>query len=170
MTEKIKHQILEIRDTGKTNMFDTKAVQTLANEHGFYELVIFIEENKKEYSRFILTGESNSIGNSENKSGNTIFIKKTSKISEVKEYAKSLSNKNKFIIEKEIELSTDEFLYFSNNLLDDYSFIKENIELMHVDKKRIWHCLLVCESGSRNGILVQAEGYNYPRYTGYYEG
>ena len=54
---KIKEQILAIRDSGKTNMFDTKMVQILANADGYYELVIFIEEHKKEYVQFILTGE-----------------------------------------------------------------------------------------------------------------
>jgi len=57
MTEKIKEQIIAIRDTGLTNMFDTNAVQRLAYERNFYELVVFIEENRKEYVHFILYGE-----------------------------------------------------------------------------------------------------------------
>lgn len=58
MTEKIKEQILAIRDTGLTNMFDTNTVQRLAYERNFYELVVFIEENRKEYTHFILYGEA----------------------------------------------------------------------------------------------------------------
>lgn len=58
MTEKIKEQILAIRDTGLTNMFDVNAVQRLAYERDFYELVIYLEENSKEYVQFILTGEA----------------------------------------------------------------------------------------------------------------
>ena len=57
MTEKIKDQILKIRDTGLTNMFDTTAVQRLAFEREFFELVMFIEEHKKEYLRFIIYGD-----------------------------------------------------------------------------------------------------------------
>ena len=57
MTETIKKQILSIRDSGRTNMFDTNMVQYLANELGYYELVIFLEEHCKEYIRCILTGE-----------------------------------------------------------------------------------------------------------------
>ena len=57
MTEKVKEQILAIRDTWLTNMFDLNAVQRLANDRGMYELVIFIEENRASYVRFILTGE-----------------------------------------------------------------------------------------------------------------
>jgi hypothetical protein len=58
MTEIIKEQILAIRSTGLANMFDITAVQRLAFERDFYELVVFIEEHRKEYVRFILTGES----------------------------------------------------------------------------------------------------------------
>ncbi|MBQ6052268.1 MAG: DUF5049 domain-containing protein [Clostridia bacterium] len=57
MTEKIKEQILAIRDTGLTNMFDTTAVQRLAFEREFFELVMFIEEHKKDYVRFIIYGD-----------------------------------------------------------------------------------------------------------------
>ena len=58
MTEKIKEQILAIRDTGLTNMFDVSMVQRLAYERDFYELVLFLEENRKEYVNFILYGEA----------------------------------------------------------------------------------------------------------------
>ncbi len=58
MTEKIKEQILEIRDSGLTNMFDTTAVQRIAYERDFYDLVLFIEEHKKEYVDFILHGDA----------------------------------------------------------------------------------------------------------------
>lgn len=55
--EKIKSQILAIRDTGLTNMFDINMVQRLAYEREFYELVTFIEESPREYTHFIFTGE-----------------------------------------------------------------------------------------------------------------
>ena len=58
MDSKVKEQILAIRKTGLTNMFDTLAVQRIAHEMNFFELVVFIEEHKDEYARFILTGEA----------------------------------------------------------------------------------------------------------------
>lgn len=58
MTEIVREQILAIRDSGLTNMFDLNMVQRLAYERDFYELVVFIEENKAAYVRFILTGET----------------------------------------------------------------------------------------------------------------
>ena len=57
MTDKVHNQILAIRDTGLTNMFDVVAVQRIANDMGFYELVVYLEEKRKEYVHFILTGE-----------------------------------------------------------------------------------------------------------------
>ena len=57
MTDKVCKQILAIRDTGLTNMFDVVTVQRIANDRGFYELVVYLEENRKEYAHFILTGE-----------------------------------------------------------------------------------------------------------------
>ena len=57
MTEKIREQILAIRKTGRTNMFDVPMVQNIANELRLYELVIFLEEHRSEYVHFILTGE-----------------------------------------------------------------------------------------------------------------
>ena len=57
MDEKIKDQILAVRDTALTNMFDINIVQRIANEMDFFELVIFLEENREEYVHFILTGE-----------------------------------------------------------------------------------------------------------------
>ena len=58
MTEKVKEQILAIRDTGLTNMFDIPMVQRLAFERDYYDLVIYLEENRKEYVHVILTGEA----------------------------------------------------------------------------------------------------------------
>jgi hypothetical protein len=57
MTDTVKRQILAVRDTGLTNMFDVRMVQRIANDMGFYELVVFLEESRSEYVHFILTGE-----------------------------------------------------------------------------------------------------------------
>ncbi|GFH40242.1 DUF5049 domain-containing protein [Pseudolactococcus insecticola] len=59
MNSKIKEQILAVRETGQTNMLDATTVQRIANDKNFFELVIFIEEHKNDYTNFIMTGESN---------------------------------------------------------------------------------------------------------------
>lgn len=59
--EKIKSQILLVRETGMTNMFDVNAVQRIAYDMGLYELVMFLEDrmNTSRYSNFIITGVFN---------------------------------------------------------------------------------------------------------------
>lgn len=57
MTDKIKEQILAIRDMSLTNMFDLYRVKKIASEMEYHELITFIEEHKEEYIRFIFTGK-----------------------------------------------------------------------------------------------------------------
>ncbi len=57
MNATVKEQILAVRDSGETNMLDTRMVQVIADRMGFYELVVYIEEHKREYVNFIFTGE-----------------------------------------------------------------------------------------------------------------
>lgn len=61
MTEKIKEEILQVRDTGWTNMFDVNAVQRIAYELELYDLVLFLDEKRNwgPYVCFILAGETN---------------------------------------------------------------------------------------------------------------
>ena len=58
MSETVKKQILAIRDTGLTNMLDIRTVQRIANDRAFHELVVYLEEHRREYAHFILTGET----------------------------------------------------------------------------------------------------------------
>ena len=58
MSETVKKQILAIRNTGLTNMLDIRTVQRIANDRKFYELVVYLEEHRREYAHFILTGEA----------------------------------------------------------------------------------------------------------------
>ena len=64
MNETIKKQILAIRDTGLTNMFDTNMVQRLAYERNFYELVVFIsvcQDRSKSFFRHIFDGRKSNV-------------------------------------------------------------------------------------------------------------
>lgn len=60
MTPTIKEQILKVRDTGETNMFDCAAVVSIANREGWYELADFLSDIKNwgTYNQFILTGKT----------------------------------------------------------------------------------------------------------------
>ena len=57
MNETIFSQLMDIRDSGRVNMFDIPSVQRMAFESGFYELICFIEDDRAAYVRFILAGE-----------------------------------------------------------------------------------------------------------------
>lgn len=57
--ELVKAQILAIRDSGQTNMYASRAVQRLAYERDFFELVCFIEEQPNQYAKFIISGDEN---------------------------------------------------------------------------------------------------------------
>ena len=57
MDIKIKNQILAIRQTGLTNMFDIGRGLEIAELMEFDELEEYIPEHKAEYVNFILIGE-----------------------------------------------------------------------------------------------------------------
>ncbi len=57
MTETIRQQIESIRRSGETNMLDVNMVQRIANRRHYYGLVVYLEEHRKEYVKYIFTGE-----------------------------------------------------------------------------------------------------------------
>ena len=57
LSDKVIEQIIVIKNEGKFNMFSAAEVQHEAHLKNFDELYFLIEYHKKEYSRFILTGE-----------------------------------------------------------------------------------------------------------------
>ena len=58
MTERIAGQILEVRNTGLTNMFDVNAVMAVADGLMLHDLVVYLADrsNHKGYVDFILHG------------------------------------------------------------------------------------------------------------------
>lgn len=55
-TGTVREQILKVRDSAVCNMLSINEVQRYAFDSGYYELVSFIENHRKEYVHFILTG------------------------------------------------------------------------------------------------------------------
>lgn len=60
MAVKVPAKVLDgidaVRDSGKTNMLDSRAVQFYANKMEHYETVLWIEDNRSEYGRGIFEG------------------------------------------------------------------------------------------------------------------
>ncbi len=72
-------------------------------------------------------------------------------------------------IEKAVELSHEDFCRLKITPLEDQPFLAENRGCMfHTDG--VIHCLLALGQGSDDGVLIDAEGYNYPRLAAYVPG
>jgi hypothetical protein len=72
-----------------------------------------------------------------------------------------------FVIEKVVEISERRFNKFLDDMLGDYDFIKEHMDLMYTDSNNIWHAILVTTKDLDYGILVQAEGSSYARHSAF---
>lgn len=88
------------------------------------------------------------------------FIRKPTRI-------KELFPQDEFIIEKVVEIDEELFKEFLKNLLQDYDFIKKNIDLMYCDEDNVLHCIYVTTKESDFGILIEAENYSYAKYCAY---
>jgi hypothetical protein len=73
------------------------------------------------------------------------------------------------LVDKVIELSTAEFDDLVKRPLVDRAWIAENREVMYHGEDG-YHCLLALGEGHSDGILIEAEGYNYPRKAAYVPG
>ncbi len=84
-----------------------------------------------------------------------------------KAYREEIIPNDEFVVEKVIELENREFESYLDDILQDKDFIEENIDLMYVDDKDIWHAILITSKEANFGILIQSEGYSYARYSAY---
>lgn len=59
LTEKVKEQVLVVRDTGKVNMFDVAGVMEIACELDLRDLLFILQDRKNidTYYDFILHGD-----------------------------------------------------------------------------------------------------------------
>jgi hypothetical protein len=55
-TQTVRDQLMAVRDSGETNMLLVPAVQRIAFNLGYYELVAFIEDHREAYVTFIMIG------------------------------------------------------------------------------------------------------------------
>lgn len=72
-----------------------------------------------------------------------------------------------FVIEKIVEISQRQFNKFLDDMLGDYDFIKAHNDLMYTDSNNVWHAILVTVKELDYGILVQADGSSYARYSAF---
>lgn len=82
----------------------------------------------------------------------------------------SRNEAKEYIIEKVIELSSEEFESLCNKffVLNDFvrkDYITKNKDLMYVDENDAIHCLLVLGEGENDGIVIESAGNDCARYT-----
>jgi hypothetical protein len=68
------------------------------------------------------------------------------------------------VVEKTINISLQEFNDLCDNFLADSELVKNNQSSMWFDEDK-WHVLAVTTDTSDTVILIESEGFNYPRYT-----
>ena len=85
----------------------------------------------------------------------------------VRELVKSFTNFYGAKVEKKVCLPAGEFEEFLRNPLEWLLCIEENIDLMQEDRYGIYYCFLATGEGRRDGVLVEAEGYDYAHYASY---
>lgn len=64
-------------------------------------------------------------------------------------------------------MDENEFEEFSNNLLIERAFIADRKEEMYIDSTGQIHGLLALNKDSGDGILIDSQGYDYPRYVAF---
>ncbi|WP_312812902.1 DUF6329 domain-containing protein [Sedimentibacter sp.] len=64
-------------------------------------------------------------------------------------------------------MDENEFEEFSSNLLNDRTFIADRKDEMYIDSAGQKHGLLALNKDSGDGILIDSQGYDYPRYTAF---
>lgn len=72
-------------------------------------------------------------------------------------------------IEKIVELSREEFCKLRITPLVDQPFIAKHKGCMF-SEDGVLHCLLALDKDGSDGVLIESEGYNYPRYAAYVPG
>ncbi len=74
-----------------------------------------------------------------------------------------------FRVEQVVILTDEQYRQFQEcGLVEDQIFLFEYNDKMWFDPGDLcWHCVLVKGETSRDGILVEAEGYSYARYAAF---
>lgn len=96
-----------------------------------------------------------------------LFGRKISNLVELKEITEEALKQGQrgqtYIVTKEVELEDNDFHNFAKNFFNDQPWITE--EDGGVNSNREARCIRVINKDTGEKILVNSEGYSYPRYT-----
>ncbi|WP_335871073.1 DUF6329 domain-containing protein [Bacillus sp. 2205SS5-2] len=96
-----------------------------------------------------------------------LFGRKVSNLAELKEITKEAVKQGQqgqtYIVTKVVELEDKDFHTFAHDFFNDQPWITEDDG--GVNKKREARCIRVINKDTGEKVLVNSEGYSYPRYT-----
>ena len=96
-----------------------------------------------------------------------LFARKIANLEALKELTRAAIDEGKtgsvYQVTKEVKLTVEDFQQFASDFLQDQPWI--NREDGGVNKKREIRCIRVINIETDERVLVNSEGYDYPRYT-----
>ena len=96
-----------------------------------------------------------------------IFVRKASDLEVVREVTEELKSKGydgtAYRVTREVELSDEDFIKLTTDLLDDQDIIQKDEGGMNDEGEVL--CIRVINKESGKRILIDPQGYEYPRYT-----
>lgn len=78
-----------------------------------------------------------------------------------------MTRQSPFQVVKIIELTEAQYQHYAAHLGEEAPFITANQTIMGTDKRGVTRCLLITVRSRRDGILIDAQGYDYARYSAY---
>ena len=96
-----------------------------------------------------------------------IFVRKATSLEVVKQVTEELKEKGyegaKYQVTREVELSDEDFRKLTSDLLEDQDLIQKDEGGMNDEGEVL--CIRVINKESGERILIDPQGYEYPRYT-----
>lgn len=96
-----------------------------------------------------------------------LFGRKVSNLAELKEITEEAVKQGQrgqsYIVTKEVELEDSEFRGFANDFFNDQPWITREDGGMNPNREA--RCIRVINKDTGEKVLVNSEGYDYPRYT-----
>ena len=70
-------------------------------------------------------------------------------------------------VDEVVTLDHWDFEHLKNSTLDDFDFIEELRDKLPVTNDNTRHCIMALDETGDDGILIDPQGYSYPRYSAY---
>ena len=70
-------------------------------------------------------------------------------------------------VDEVVKLNHWQFEYLKNCTLDDFDFIEELRDKLPLTNDNTRHCILALDESGGDGVLIDPQGYSYPRYSAF---